>query len=39
MSEPNLKNLIANVDPKQRPVYVLLPQAEYERYRGEWKLP
>ncbi|MDF1861807.1 MAG: hypothetical protein P1U87_16430 [Verrucomicrobiales bacterium] len=39
MSEPNLKNFIAMVDPKQRPVYVLLPRAEYDRYRGEWKLP
>ncbi|MEX2579157.1 MAG: L,D-transpeptidase family protein [Verrucomicrobiales bacterium] len=39
MAENNLKNLIATVEPSKRPVYVLLPEAEYERYRAEWKLP
>ena len=39
MSEDNLKRLIATVEPKKRPVYVLLPQAEYEQYRAAWKLP
>ncbi|MDF1740415.1 MAG: L,D-transpeptidase family protein [Verrucomicrobiales bacterium] len=39
MAESNLKNLIATVEPAKRPVYVLLPKAEYEQYRGPWKLP
>jgi hypothetical protein len=39
MSESNLKNLIATVEPNKRPLYVLLPRAEYEQLRGEWKLP
>ena len=39
MEEGNLKNLIATVEPTKRPVYVLLPKAEYDRYKGEWKLP
>ena len=29
MAEGNLKNLIATVDPAKRPVYILLPEAEY----------
>lgn len=39
MAEENLKRLIASIDPAKRPLYVLLPQAEYERLRPEWKLP
>jgi hypothetical protein len=39
MAEENLKRLIATIDPAKRPVYVLLPQAEYEKLRPEWKLP
>ena len=39
MSEGNLKNFIASVEPAKRPVYVLLPKAEYDQYRGPWKLP
>lgn len=39
MSEVNLKKFIAMVDPKQRPLYVLLPRAEYEQNRATWKLP
>lgn len=39
MSEGNLKNLIATVDPKKRPLYVLMPKAEYAQYRNAWKLP
>ena len=34
-----LRQLIAWIDPKLRPVYVLLPQAEYGKYRSSWKLP
>lgn len=39
MAEGNLKNLIATVEPNKLPVYVLLPQAEYDQYRDAWKLP
>ncbi len=39
MSEGNLKNMIARIDPAKHPVYVLLPKAEYDRYRLAWKLP
>ena len=39
MAEGNLKNLIAAVEPAKLPVYVLLPQAEYDQYRETWKLP
>lgn len=39
MSEDNLKRLISSVEPKKRPVYVLLPQAEYKQYKAAWKLP
>ncbi|MEI7909766.1 MAG: L,D-transpeptidase family protein [Verrucomicrobiota bacterium] len=39
MAEPKLRELIANLDPSRRPVYVLLPKAEYAKYRAAWKLP
>lgn len=39
MPEDKLRSLIARIDPSLSPVYVLLPQAEYEKYRGPWKLP
>ncbi len=39
MEEGKLKDLIATIDPAKLPVYVLLPQAEYDRYRAAWKLP
>jgi L,D-peptidoglycan transpeptidase YkuD (ErfK/YbiS/YcfS/YnhG family) len=39
MAEAKLRWLIARLDPAGRPVYVLLPQAEYARLRPEWKLP
>jgi len=39
MDQGELTSLIAKIDPAKRPVYVLLPKAEYDRYRGEWKLP
>lgn len=39
MAESNLENLIATVEPKKRPVYVLLPEAEYAKVREAWKLP
>lgn len=39
MEKPKLQWLIAQIDPARRPLYVLLPKADYEKYRGSWKLP
>jgi L,D-peptidoglycan transpeptidase YkuD (ErfK/YbiS/YcfS/YnhG family) len=39
MDEAKLRDLIARIDPTRQPLYVLLPKAEYERLRGQWKLP
>ncbi len=39
MSEDHMRRLIAKLDPSMRPVYVLLPKAEYERLRDVWRLP
>jgi len=39
MEKPKLQWLISKIDPTKRPVYVLLPEAEYAKYRAEWKLP
>ncbi len=39
MDEAKLRELIAKIDPTKRPVYVLLPKAEYRAYREKWKLP
>ncbi|MFT3992184.1 MAG: hypothetical protein QM680_12320 [Luteolibacter sp.] len=39
MDEAKLRALIARIDPSRNPLYVLLPRAEYEKYRAEWQLP
>jgi L,D-peptidoglycan transpeptidase YkuD (ErfK/YbiS/YcfS/YnhG family) len=39
MEETRLRRLIAGIDPDLKPLYVLLPRAEYNRYRKTWKLP
>jgi len=39
MAEPQLRTLLANLNPKARPLYVLLPKAEYQKLRQSWKLP
>jgi L,D-peptidoglycan transpeptidase YkuD (ErfK/YbiS/YcfS/YnhG family) len=39
MSEENLKRLIATINPERRPLYVLMPEAEYAHHRMAWKLP
>ena len=39
MSEPKLRELIAWLNPRRLPVYVLLPRAEYEARRVAWGLP
>lgn len=39
MDESRLRNMIAQINPTRQPLYVILPQAEYARYRLAWKLP
>ncbi|MEM1084188.1 MAG: L,D-transpeptidase family protein [Verrucomicrobiota bacterium] len=39
ISEERLRQMIAWIDPGKEPVYVLLPKAEYAKYRADWKLP
>lgn len=39
MEEPKLRELIAWVNPDKQPLYVLLPDAEYQAKRAAWKLP
>ena len=39
MAAAQLRVLIARLDPTQKPLYVLLPKADYARLRGSWKLP
>lgn len=39
MAEAQLRSLIARLDPARRPLYILLPQQEYQKYRTPWKLP
>lgn len=39
MSEENLRALIAALDPAGNPLYVILPESDYARLRGAWKLP
>lgn len=39
MDEAKLRALIAKIDPTKRPIYVLLPKAEYVAHRDKWKLP
>jgi L,D-peptidoglycan transpeptidase YkuD (ErfK/YbiS/YcfS/YnhG family) len=39
MDVKKLQSLIAKIDPARRPLYVLLPRADYEKLRSHWKLP
>lgn len=39
MEAARLRELVAWIDPTRKPLYVLLPKAEYERQRRAWKLP
>ncbi|HQV72406.1 MAG: hypothetical protein IPH43_07450 [Xanthomonadales bacterium] len=39
MAEPVMRELLAWLDPARRPVFVLLPRAEYQRLRQTWRLP
>ena len=39
MTEPVMRALLAWLRPDQRPIFVLLPEAEYARRESEWRLP
>lgn len=39
MDEAAMAKLLAWLDPRQEPIFVLLPQAEYERVQTRWGLP
>ncbi len=39
LPEPNLRSLVARIDPGKNPLYVLLPKPDYDRLRSTWKLP
>lgn len=39
MAEQNLRAVIARLDPRRKPVYILLPRAEYLSLRRAWRLP
>ena len=39
MEEQKLRQLIAWIDPGKKPLYILLPEAEYAAKKEEWKLP
>lgn len=39
MAEPAMQRLYAWLKPDARPVFVLLPDAEYARLKGAWNLP
>jgi L,D-peptidoglycan transpeptidase YkuD (ErfK/YbiS/YcfS/YnhG family) len=39
MAESDLRQVLAWLDPRARPVLVQLPAAQYERLRGAWTLP
>jgi len=39
MTPASMQSLLAWLKPQDHPVFVLLPQAEYERLRNTWQLP
>jgi len=39
MTPEVMQSLLAWLKPEDHPVFVLLPQAQYERLRGDWQLP
>jgi L,D-peptidoglycan transpeptidase YkuD (ErfK/YbiS/YcfS/YnhG family) len=39
MTDETMEKLLAWLDPKKKPVFVLLPKAEYTRLRDAWNLP
>ena len=39
MADPTMDRLLAWLRPEQRPVFVLMPSAQYRSLRAEWNLP
>jgi L,D-peptidoglycan transpeptidase YkuD (ErfK/YbiS/YcfS/YnhG family) len=39
MEKPKLQWVISRIDPAKHPLYVLLPAADYQKYKAAWKLP
>ncbi|MFT4256311.1 MAG: hypothetical protein QM599_05045 [Pseudoxanthomonas sp.] len=39
MDAKTMSRMLAWLDPKKHPAFVLLPQAEYDRLKHEWRLP
>jgi hypothetical protein len=39
MTPAAMQSLLAWLKPQDHPVFVLLPQAEYQRLRSSWHLP
>lgn len=39
MPEPVMRRLLSWMKPEEQPVFVLLPQSEYERLQASWQLP
>lgn len=39
MTDEAMERLLAWLDPKKKPVFVLMPHGEYARLRGAWNLP
>ncbi|RDI99218.1 hypothetical protein DVT68_08260 [Dyella solisilvae] len=39
MPEAEMRRLLAWLKPEEQPVFVLLPQGEYEHLRNDWRLP
>lgn len=39
LDENNLRAIIQRLNPRKRPVYILLPRGDYARLRASWRLP
>jgi L,D-peptidoglycan transpeptidase YkuD (ErfK/YbiS/YcfS/YnhG family) len=39
MDPAKLQWLISQIDPTRKPIYILLPKADYQKYKPLWKLP
>lgn len=39
MTETKLKNMISQLNPDKKPIFILLPRKEYLEKRAKWKLP
>jgi len=39
MQPEHMRALLKWLDPAQKPIFVLLPRAQYQRLQGPWALP